>query len=126
MSLPGAAVRLLERIDPNAMRLGLEAPRRLLRRLGDPQDGFATVLVACLGSSKPIHQQVEIGQTKQEIIDAVGEPDTKENIIKNVEHIFGPEEEFWYDIPMGAKLERWGYDDEGGHLNYILSMAVTA
>lgn len=46
MSLPGAAVRLLEEIDPNAIRLGLEAPRRLLRQLGDPQKSYATVLVA--------------------------------------------------------------------------------
>lgn len=46
MSLPRAARRLLERIDPQAMRLGLEAPRRLLAALGDPQERFATVLVA--------------------------------------------------------------------------------
>ena len=46
MTLPAAAARLLDRIEPTAMRLGLEAPRRLLAELGDPQDGFATVLVA--------------------------------------------------------------------------------
>ena len=46
MSLPGAAQRLLERIDPNAMRLGLAGPRRLMAELGDPQRRFAAVLVA--------------------------------------------------------------------------------
>ena len=46
MSLPGAARRLLERIDPNAMRLGLAGPRRLMAELGDPQDRFTSVLVA--------------------------------------------------------------------------------
>ncbi len=45
-TLPPAAARLLERIEPNAMRLGLDEPRRLLAALGDPQDRFATVLVA--------------------------------------------------------------------------------
>ena len=46
MSLPGAAAKLLERIDPNAVRLGLEAPRRLLAELGDPQRRFTSVLIA--------------------------------------------------------------------------------
>jgi len=78
---------------------------------------LATMLVGCTGSSEPIHQQVEVGQTKQEIIDAVGEPDSKENTVKNAEHINGPEEDFWDDIPMGAELEVWGYEDRGGHLN---------
>lgn len=78
---------------------------------------LAAGLVACSVSREPIHLRIEVGQTKQEIIDAVGEPDSKENIFKNVEYIFGPEEEFWDKIPMGAELEVWGYDDEGGHLN---------
>ncbi len=46
MTLPEPAARLLDRIEPTAMRLGLDAPRRLLAELGDPQNRFATVLVA--------------------------------------------------------------------------------
>ena len=46
MTLPGPAARLLDRIEPSAMRLGLDAPRRLLAELGDPQTRYATVLVA--------------------------------------------------------------------------------
>ena len=46
LTLPAPAVRLLERIEPTVMRLGLEAPRRLLDELGDPQRRYPTVLVA--------------------------------------------------------------------------------
>ena len=78
---------------------------------------IAMALVACSGSSEPIHLQIEVGQTKQEIIEAVGEPDSKETIIKNAEHIFGPAAGFWYDLPMGTELEAWVYEDEGGYLH---------
>ncbi len=46
MSLPAAAARLLERLGPSAMRLGLGPSRRLMAALGDPQDRFGVVLVA--------------------------------------------------------------------------------
>ena len=46
LTLPQPASRLLERIDSSAMRLGLEAPRRLLGELGEPQKRYPTVLIA--------------------------------------------------------------------------------
>jgi dihydrofolate synthase/folylpolyglutamate synthase len=46
LTLPEPVVRLLDRIEPSAMRLGLDAPRRLLAELGEPQARYPAVLVA--------------------------------------------------------------------------------
>ncbi len=46
MTLPAAAARLLSRLPPSTIRLGLDAPRGLLEALGSPQERFSSVLVA--------------------------------------------------------------------------------
>lgn len=62
-------------------------------------------------------QLVRIGQDKREIVKALGEPAEKIRTEKSSEYIWGPEEEFWADIPMGAKLEVWRYGTKNGQLN---------
>lgn len=78
---------------------------------------LATFLVACSENRQAIDQLVEIGQEKQEIIKVIGEPAEKEIITKQNESIWGSEEEFWSEIPMGTSLEVWSYEDEQGQLN---------
>ena len=60
---------------------------------------------------------VEIGQEKNEIVKVLGEPNEKKNTRKSSEHIWGPEEEFWAEIPMGTKLEVGRYSNSSGWLN---------
>lgn len=76
-----------------------------------------------------VEGQIKKGQSKQAIIELLGEPAEKKIIVKHNRFIWGPEEEFWDDIPMGTRLEIWKYKlsdgnlnlyfiDEGNHLNY--------
>ncbi|MBI5674755.1 MAG: hypothetical protein HZC48_02850 [Nitrospirae bacterium] len=57
------------------------------------------------------------GQPKQEIKDLLGEPVDKKIIVKRNKYLWGPEEEFWDEIPMETILEVWGYEFSDGHLN---------
>ena len=63
------------------------------------------------------YQQLQIGQTKQEIKILLGTPYEIASIIKTKGHIWGPEEEFWSKIQNGTKLEVWSYKNDTGHLN---------
>ena len=37
--------------------------------------------------------------------------------VKRDKYMWGTEESFWDDIPMGTRLELWGYDFSDGGLN---------
>ncbi|MDP3260437.1 MAG: hypothetical protein Q8M34_07620 [Thermodesulfovibrionales bacterium] len=69
------------------------------------------------------------GQSKQAITELLGEPVEKKVIVKRNKYIWGPQEEFWDEIPMETQLEVWKYEfsdgylnlyfiNEGNHLNY--------
>jgi hypothetical protein len=74
------------------------------------------IFCAC-ASAEDISQMIKVGQSKEEISEAIGAPYKIEVIVKSVEHIWGPEEAFWSKIPMGTKLEVWRYKNKGGQLN---------
>lgn len=81
----------------------------------------ATILAGCSESSQ-MSRQVEVGYTKFEVTKILGTPDESSRFQKTQEHVWGPEESFWYDIPMGTRLEVWRYKSEGGLLNlYFLN-----
>jgi hypothetical protein len=61
-------------------------------------------------------EKVEIGQTKEEIKLILGEPNQIENIEKTTEIIWGPEELFWEEIDIGARLEVWEYQIQDSSL----------
>ncbi|MBI4685754.1 MAG: hypothetical protein HY755_11205 [Nitrospirae bacterium] len=64
-----------------------------------------------------VEGKIEKGQSKQEILKLLGEPDEKKIIVKNKKYIWGPEEEFWDEIPMGTRLEVWRYEFSDGNLS---------
>ncbi len=63
-----------------------------------------------------IEGQIEKGQSKKAIVKLLGEPIEKKVIIKDKEFIWGPEEEFWDEIPSGTRLEVWKYEFSDGNL----------
>jgi len=54
---------------------------------------------------------------KSAIIQLIGNTTAKRFITKTNNQIQGPEEEFWYDLDYGTKLEVWTYKSENGSLN---------
>ena len=69
-----------------------------------------------------IKGKIKKGQSKQTIIELLGKPLEKKIIAKSNKFIWGPEEEFWDNIPMGTRLEVWKYVFSDGHLNlYFLN-----
>ena len=88
---------------------------------------FAIILIAAFFISSPlfcyakdysgVEGQIKKGQSKQAIVKLLGEPIEKKFVVKNKKFIWGSEEEFWDDIPMGARLEVWKYEFSDGNLN---------
>jgi hypothetical protein len=78
-----------------------------------------TVLLAFCACTKAqdLSQLVKVGQSKEEIVEVVGTPQKTEVIVKTTEHVWGPEESFWSQIPMNTKLEVWHYKNKDGQLN---------
>ena len=68
-------------------------------------------------SNDPPSDSVSVGQSKNAVRKILGDPQTVETSIKRNEVIWGPEEEFWDDIPEGSELEKWSYEQSAGRLN---------
>ena len=68
-------------------------------------------------SAVEVEGKIKKGQSKQAITELLGEPFEKKVILKRNKYIWGPEEEFWDDIPMETRLEVWKYEFSDGHLN---------
>ncbi|MEK6692933.1 MAG: hypothetical protein AABY44_05850 [Nitrospirota bacterium] len=64
-----------------------------------------------------VRKKIDIGQSKQTIRELLGPPDRIINSTKRNKYIWGPEELFWDEIPMGAKLEVYSYMFSDGGLN---------
>lgn len=79
-------------------------------------------IIGCGHHYSEIKGKIKKGQSKQTIIELLGKPLEKKIIAKNNTFIWGPEEEFWDNIPMGTQLEVWKYVFSDGHLNlYFLN-----
>lgn len=77
---------------------------------------FIILLMAC-SEQKEISTLVETGQTKEQIKQILGKPSEISNFKKTTEYIWGPEEEFWIEIPNGKMIEVWHYKVSNGQLN---------
>lgn len=64
-----------------------------------------------------IRTKLKVGQANQTVRERLGPPETIINSVKSNKFIWGPEEEFWDKIPMGAKMEVWKYAFTDGGLN---------
>jgi hypothetical protein len=71
----------------------------------------------CGCSNGPPSDSVLVGQSKDDVRKILGDPQAIETSIKRNEVIWGPEEEFWDDIPEGSELETWSYELRDGNLN---------
>ena len=77
-------------------------------------------------SINDISNLVQVGQTKKHIQENLGEPYKIKFIKRHSGPIWGPEEEFWNDIPLGTNLEVWQYKIASGHLNlYFINTSTT-
>lgn len=78
-----------------------------------------SILILFISSARAqeLSQLVETGQPKVEIEEAIGSPDEIKIYAKQNEHIWGPEEAFWSEIPKGTTLEVWMYKSKSGQLN---------
>lgn len=74
------------------------------------------MLISCT-EEHDISQLAQIGQMKQAVRQALGEPYEIKIIKKLAGPMWGPEEDFWDKIPNGTRLEVWRYKSEAGHLN---------
>jgi hypothetical protein len=79
---------------------------------------FNSYPVACWAKNyAEVEGKINKGQSKQTMIDLLGEPLEKHIVVKRNKSIWGPEEEFWDNIPMETRLEVWKYEFSDGHLN---------
>ena len=66
-------------------------------------------LIAC-GPREPSHSEFTIGMSRSELRDKFGEPQQTQTLTKTSEPIWGPIEDYWSQVPLGATVEIWSYD----------------
>ena len=77
------------------------------------------ILLAACGDNEyaRIADKIMKGQSRQDIMAILGNPYETRVTAKNNRFIWGPEEDFWDQIPMGARMETWQYRFSDGQLN---------
>ncbi len=73
------------------------------------------LFLSCAGKkSKQLNlaRDIKVGQSKAEISQLFPAPDEIQHISKTSEIIWGPEEAFWQEIPIGTRLEIWVYQQK--------------
>lgn len=73
---------------------------------------FVTILVVSCAEPIPNHSQFSVGMTRDEVLEKFGKPERSQVMTKSGEAIWGPIEEYWAEIPLGAKVEIWGFKSE--------------
>ena len=81
------------------------------------------VLVAACQSSTSSPSELRVGLSKAEVLELLGEPGVRGTLVKQTESIWGPQEEWWDQVEMGASLETWSYlyPGEGTQFVYFLN-----
>ena len=57
----------------------------------------------------PRHEEFAVGMSRADITAQFGEPDRTQKLAKSDGSIWGPIEEFWTQVPMGATVELWAF-----------------
>lgn len=79
---------------------------------------FVSYPLECYAANySDIGEKIKEGQSKEAIIELIGEPSAQTITVKRNKFIWGPEEEFWDKIPMETRLEIWKYEFSDGNLN---------
>ena len=63
------------------------------------------VLVAACQSSTSPPSELRVGMSKAEVLELLGQPGVRGTLVKQTESIWGPQEEWWDQVEMGASLE---------------------
>ncbi len=85
------------------------------------------VLVAACQSSASSPSELQVGVSKAEVLELLGPPGVRGTLVKQTESIWGPQEEWWDQVEMGASLETWSYlyPGEGTQFVYFLDESDT-
>ena len=74
---------------------------------------LALSLAACSVSDAPLQTdgppQVAAGTSKADVLETLGEPDSRETMVKQQESMWGPPEAWWHTLEMGDTVEIWSY-----------------
>jgi hypothetical protein len=76
---------------------------------------FLLLFHSCAGEkSKQLNsiRDIKVGQSKAEISKLLPKPDEIQYSTKTTEIIWGAEEAFWQEIPIGTNLEIWVYGNK--------------
>ena len=68
------------------------------------------LLLAGCAPQLPGHGEFTVGMERAEVLDLFGEPQSKRSLTKTGDNIWGPIEDFWPRVPIGARVEIWSYD----------------
>ena len=72
---------------------------------------FLTILVVSCSEPVPNHSQFSVGMTRDEVLDKFGNP-ARSQVMQTSGEAWGPIEQYWAEIPLGAKVEIWGFKSE--------------
>jgi hypothetical protein len=57
----------------------------------------------------PLHSDFRVGMAREEVRQRFGEPLRRSEMRKTGPAVWGPIEDFWSRVPMGARVEVWSY-----------------
>ena len=69
---------------------------------------FIATWTSC-GADVPHHEEFAVGMNRADVSARFGEPDRTQSFTKSRNHIWGPIEEFWSSVPLGATVEIWAF-----------------
>ena len=71
---------------------------------------FVSLILLSCSDTLPEHSKFLVGMSRDVIIEKFGEPQRILVMTKSSEHVWGPIEDYWDKVPMGAKVEILAYD----------------
>ena len=69
---------------------------------------FIATWISC-GADVPRHEEFVVGMSRTDASARFGKPDRTQILTKSSNSVWGPIEDFWSELPMGATVEIWGF-----------------
>lgn len=60
------------------------------------------------------HRRIKIGMHKEQVIEELGQPASKQEFVKSDNPVWGVIEDWWTDLSNGDKIEIWSYTRSKG------------
>ena len=87
---------------------------------------LAPLIFGCARKYANFRDDIKEGQSKESILQLLGNTHGKGTTIKRNVPVFGPQERFWDQIPVGTQMEVWTYTFSDGKLYlYFIDGAAT-